>query len=131
MYRLGTYAVFRDFEVHTRFGTYAVWEGYIRGMGRYIRGMGRGRGGLTRFEEVDTGTKNDSKLIFCVQISSALHFVRSVIPKNLPAAPANYNILFKHPDVSISLVRLKKLSVRRSCARPENILMDLSTRMRT
>ena len=37
----GTYAVFRDFEVHTRFGTYAVWEGYIRGMGRYIRGMGK------------------------------------------------------------------------------------------
>ena len=62
MYRLGTYAVFRDFEVHTRFGTYAVWEGYIRGMGRYIRGMGkciRGMGGLTRFQKVDTGNKND------------------------------------------------------------------------
>ena len=62
MYRLGTYAVFRDFEVHTRFGTYAVWEGYIRRMGRYIRGMGkyiRGMGGLTRFQQVDTGKKND------------------------------------------------------------------------
>ena len=47
MYRLGTYAVLEDFEVHTRFGTYAVWLGYIRDLGGtyavwegYIRDLG-------------------------------------------------------------------------------------------
>ena len=58
----GTYAVFRDFEVHTRFGTYAVWEGYIRDNMEVHTRYGKVHtryGGITLFQQVETGNKND------------------------------------------------------------------------